>query len=711
MCIAAQESVGVQCSSPLQIAFYHSQDPKTCMLIKTAFNDTSVSHREALAQERAELDHQKVFWQQERERAEDERKAWEMIELQLEHERAAQERERKELDQGYEMLHHQRVEWETEKNTRLEQEKATLERKWEKLMSERLAWELECSEKDREADRERERARKQKEMEDRNRTGERGDAGVQRRLDAICQEARDLMVKAKEVDQRQLEAEQRHADADFTQELLAVIAEEAGRNLEALEMLDAMEEANCPADSIFWEQKRIVWELQRLEKDGEADRERERAWKQDETEDGNRTVDERLKRERGNAEVQRRLDKICQEANNLIVKAKEVDQRRIEAEKRHSDAVFLQELLAVAESAMREKELIQREARINKVEGSLKKQDKNCKLLEMLDAMEDANHLANSILWEQKRVVQPLERERGQIEADIPKKSAFGPNLATATTSEESAKGKSTQTHISENPPVRPTTEAKTKLGGKQKVANVGEDEEDDMLRRRRKMQRQDSEFDCHDKGGIRRQTQEKASSSSLPVSEPNPSRLTGRFWSALPTEANRRSRHPVPPPRSSTASSASAAPQVPGTPQSSRTRSHAPLFDVAHGLQQEIPWQPRTRSKRELVATFQRSEMMWKELSSMNSLWWADFPWPVFGRPSTPDDIHPLVIKEYISSFYHLHSARSVRECVLVYIWRWHHNRFGSRFLHKVVDDDKERVQEAADIVMKGLIRLLPKA
>ncbi|TFK19808.1 hypothetical protein FA15DRAFT_157652 [Coprinopsis marcescibilis] len=685
-----------------------SQFPPTVISGQSPFVSQYIANREALAREREELDHQKGYWQQERERAEDERKARERIEWenlarvkqemerdrerlerdrfqwereraaeenqQLERNRAVQERARKELDQGHEMLRRQRLEWETEKNKvlvgkkshqqfeheRLEQEKSALESGWEKLKSERSAWELERSEKDREADRERERARKRKE-----------------------------------------------------------------------------------------------------------------------TEDWNRAEEDRLKRERDDAEVQRRLDEIRQEAEKLTVKAKEVDQRRLEAEQRHTDAALLQEKLAVVENAMRgkEEELRQREARINKAEGSLKKQDELWKLLESLDASElEANRLADSFR-QQKQIVQQLEWERGQFEAEKP---AVGPNLITATTSEESVEGK--ETHTSGKPPIKLTTEPKnepftepkagsidepkTKLGGKRKVTiEVVEDEEEAILRGRRDIQRQpDPEFDPKAKGGVdfgrpvtgnqptrpddirknptasnrnhhprqaqqeafrqreeeirrQRQEKEKAASSSLPVPQPNPIRVTRSTGSGAqaPYSETQRFQYPAPPPRSF---SASPAPYVRGTSQSShyaRTRPQArdslptPLFDE-NRARPETPPQPRVRSKGEAVATFKRNERMWKELSTMNSLRWVDFPWPVFGRPSTPDEIYPLVIKEYVSSPYHPHGGRPFREHVLEYIRRWNHDRFGSKFLNKVVEDDRERVQEAADTVMKGLVGLLPK-
>ncbi|KIY48470.1 hypothetical protein FISHEDRAFT_31269, partial [Fistulina hepatica ATCC 64428] len=90
--------------------------------------------------------------------------------------------------------------------------------------------------------------------------------------------------------------------------------------------------------------------------------------------------------------------------------------------------------------------------------------------------------------------------------------------------------------------------------------------------------------------------------------------------------------------------------------------------------------------------------------------LTWDNFPWPMVRRPKAPDDITKVGISAYILSPHYpgLDPTKSDRDRIKDHIRRWHPDRFETKVLPRVVEADRERVQEGAGSVVRGLNDLL---
>jgi hypothetical protein len=110
------------------------------------------------------------------------------------------------------------------------------------------------------------------------------------------------------------------------------------------------------------------------------------------------------------------------------------------------------------------------------------------------------------------------------------------------------------------------------------------------------------------------------------------------------------------------------------------------------------------------MVKLFEKNEKTWLGLSSKDTLRWTDFPWPVTRIPSTPEDITTLAIESYILSPIYPDKSRSEKDRIKEYIKRWHPDRFETKLLIKVSEDEKEKVREGAGSVVRSLNDLLAK-
>ncbi|KAJ2912829.1 hypothetical protein MD484_g7586, partial [Candolleomyces efflorescens] len=114
--------------------------------------------------------------------------------------------------------------------------------------------------------------------------------------------------------------------------------------------------------------------------------------------------------------------------------------------------------------------------------------------------------------------------------------------------------------------------------------------------------------------------------------------------------------------------------------------------------------------TKDEMAKLHARYDQMWKDLTSKDNLRWTDFPWPVARMPSTPEDITTLAIESYLLSPLYPDNSRSERDRIKDSIKRWHPDRFETKLLLKVSEDEKEKVREGAGSVVRSLNDLLAK-
>ena len=117
-----------------------------------------------------------------------------------------------------------------------------------------------------------------------------------------------------------------------------------------------------------------------------------------------------------------------------------------------------------------------------------------------------------------------------------------------------------------------------------------------------------------------------------------------------------------------------------------------------------------RLLSREELQRVFELHERLWTRLKTLDELSWNDFPWPMVKQPSNPDDMSLSQINAYIQSPLYPDKDKSPKDRIKEHIKRWHPDRFETKFLSKVVEDEREKVKHGAGNVARYLSDLLRK-
>ncbi|KAF8630991.1 hypothetical protein AX15_002683 [Amanita polypyramis BW_CC] len=115
--------------------------------------------------------------------------------------------------------------------------------------------------------------------------------------------------------------------------------------------------------------------------------------------------------------------------------------------------------------------------------------------------------------------------------------------------------------------------------------------------------------------------------------------------------------------------------------------------------------------TEKDLMQLYQMHEARWKDLNTFEVLRWDAFPWPLVRRPKTAEDIKELAIQAYL--FSRAHPERDYKldkDRVKEHIKRWHPDKFNTKYLPKVIEEDKERVKEGAGAVVRGLNAILTR-
>ena len=118
-----------------------------------------------------------------------------------------------------------------------------------------------------------------------------------------------------------------------------------------------------------------------------------------------------------------------------------------------------------------------------------------------------------------------------------------------------------------------------------------------------------------------------------------------------------------------------------------------------------------RQLTRDELIRLFENHEKLWANLPSSDAVW-NDFPWPMIKKPSEPEEITLPAVRAYIESPYYPEKDKSktVKDRVKDHIKRWHPDRFNTKLLTKVREEEKEKVKEGAGTVVRCLNELLAK-
>ncbi|TFY76760.1 hypothetical protein EWM64_g7253 [Hericium alpestre] len=110
-----------------------------------------------------------------------------------------------------------------------------------------------------------------------------------------------------------------------------------------------------------------------------------------------------------------------------------------------------------------------------------------------------------------------------------------------------------------------------------------------------------------------------------------------------------------------------------------------------------------------DIIRIFESHEAKWKVLKTGDGLGWNNFPWPVFKRPSEPEDMSTPAIEAYVlSRHYPCDKSKSSKDRIKDHIKRWHPDRFETKILPRVVEEERGKVKEGAGTVVRGLNELL---
>ncbi|KAI0287190.1 hypothetical protein BC826DRAFT_1046147 [Russula brevipes] len=113
--------------------------------------------------------------------------------------------------------------------------------------------------------------------------------------------------------------------------------------------------------------------------------------------------------------------------------------------------------------------------------------------------------------------------------------------------------------------------------------------------------------------------------------------------------------------------------------------------------------------SKDELVRLYEHHDNKWRQLRDCDNLGWNSFAWPVFKRPSEPEEMTTVAISAYVLSKYAPDaSTKSPKDRVKDHLKRWHPDKFETRILPRVVEEEREKVKIGAGVVVRGLNELL---
>lgn len=111
--------------------------------------------------------------------------------------------------------------------------------------------------------------------------------------------------------------------------------------------------------------------------------------------------------------------------------------------------------------------------------------------------------------------------------------------------------------------------------------------------------------------------------------------------------------------------------------------------------------------TKEQVISLFEEHDRRWSRLPSLDVLTWHSFPWPMLRRPAEPEQLTYIEVQAYVLSPHHP-GDKAPKERVKDYLRRWHPDRFETKLLPKVREDEREKVKEGAGAVARNLNKLL---
>ena len=127
---------------------------------------------------------------------------------------------------------------------------------------------------------------------------------------------------------------------------------------------------------------------------------------------------------------------------------------------------------------------------------------------------------------------------------------------------------------------------------------------------------------------------------------------------------------------------------------------------------------------KEDVTTIFEAHNRLWASVQEKVDLRWRDFPWPMFRTPSNPEEIKIPLIKAYLESDhypdvvkYSSEASRTakdrekeIKSRIRDLMKKWHPNRFETSYVKKVIEEEREMVQEGAGSVARALGELLSR-
>lgn len=109
---------------------------------------------------------------------------------------------------------------------------------------------------------------------------------------------------------------------------------------------------------------------------------------------------------------------------------------------------------------------------------------------------------------------------------------------------------------------------------------------------------------------------------------------------------------------------------------------------------------------ERRIMETWDAYQSRFRALQS-SAITWDTIPWPVLVPPSSPADLDPASISEFIFATFKVRGVVAVRKDRLrTSILRWHPDKFAA-LISRVAEDEQSRVVEGVNAVFRSLRQL----
>ena len=113
--------------------------------------------------------------------------------------------------------------------------------------------------------------------------------------------------------------------------------------------------------------------------------------------------------------------------------------------------------------------------------------------------------------------------------------------------------------------------------------------------------------------------------------------------------------------------------------------------------------------NREEIIQVYDSHANKWRRLKDSDNLGWNSFAWPVFKHPFEPEEMTTSMISAYVLNKYAPDAnSKSFKDRIKDHLKRWHPDKFDTRILPRVLEEEREKVKTGAGVVVRGLNELL---